>query len=248
MPRYFLEVSYHGANYAGFQIQENAHTVQEEVENALNTVLKQKPLLTGSSRTDSGVHARQNFFHFDIVPAIDPRIIYNLNALLPGDICIRSLQVVKGGAHCRFDAISRSYRYSVYNRKDPFLRDRAYFYPYTLHEDRMAEAAELIMQHQDFSSFSKRNTQVKTFNCTILRSEWVMKDGRLEYYVEANRFLRGMVRGLVATMLRVGRGRASVQELLAVLAAKDNSKAWFDVPGHGLILEEVKFDWEKILD
>src|SRR5690349_19911214 len=109
MPRYFLEVAYHGANYSGFQVQENAHTVQQEVETALATILRQKPELTGSSRTDSGVHAKQNFFHFDVEAVLDPRIMYNLNALLPGDICIRSLQRVKPAAHCRFDAVSRAY-------------------------------------------------------------------------------------------------------------------------------------------
>ena len=247
MARYFLELGYHGANYAGFQIQENAHTVQEEVERALATYFRVSPLLTGSSRTDSGVHARQNFFHFDVEQAVDPRAIYNLNALLPADIVVRSLHRVHDGAHCRFDAISRSYIYTIYSVKDPFLRDRAYFYPYTLHLDRMADAAALLMEHRDFTSFSKRNTQVRTFNCEIVRSEWVRKGGNLEYHVEANRFLRGMVRGLVATMLRIGRGRMSVADLKGVLAVRDNSRAWFDVPGHGLMLNEVRYDWERLI-
>ncbi len=247
MARYFLELGYHGAAYAGFQIQDNAHTVQQEVERALATYFRASPVLTGSSRTDSGVHARQNFFHFDVERPIDPRAIYNLNALLPADIVIRSLQRVQDAAHCRFDAISRSYIYTIYSNKDPFLRDRAYFYPYTLHLDRMAEAAALLMEHRDFTSFSKRNTQVRTFNCEILRSEWVKTGGNLEYHVEANRFLRGMVRGLVATMLRVGRGRLDVSGLGEVLAGRDNSRAWFDVPGHGLMLQEVRFDWERVL-
>ena len=248
MARYFLEVSYHGAAYAGFQIQQNAHTVQEEVEKALTTVLRTKPALTGSSRTDSGVHALQNFFHFDVDTAIDPRVIYNLNAVLPADICIRSVQPVKPAAHCRFDALSRSYIYTIYNRKDPFLHDRAYYYPYTLNFEEMLRASEQVMGQTDFSSFSKRNTQVHTYNCRIIRSQWVIKGDTLEFHVEANRFLRGMVRGLVATMLRIGRGRLSVDELDRVFAARDNAVAWFDVPGHGLMLSEVKFQWENILE
>ena len=247
MARYFLELSYHGANYAGFQIQENAHTVQEEVEKALETYLRFKPALTGSSRTDSGVHAAQNFFHFDVEEEIDPRAIYNLNSILPGDVAIKAIQKVHKDAHCRFDAMSRSYLYNIYSRKDPFLRDRAYFYPYTLHIDRLHEASLVLAAHTDFTSFSKRNTQVKSFNCSIIKSGWVINEGRLEYRVEANRFLRGMVRGMVATMLRIGRGRMSVDELRAVLAGKDNEKAYFDVPGHGLTLTEVRYDWEKVL-
>ena len=248
MARYFLEVSYHGAAYAGFQIQQNAHTVQEEVEKALNIVLKFRPVLTGSSRTDSGVHAQQNFFHFDIEEPIDPRAIYNLNAVLPGDIAVRSLQLVKPDAHCRFDALSRSYVYSIYNRKDPFLRDRAYYYPYTLDFEKMRRASRFLTEQTDFSSFSKRNTQVHTFNCRIIRSEWIISDGAIEYQVESNRFLRGMVRGLVATMLRIGRGRLPLEELAGIFAAKNNASAWFDVPGHGLMLSEVRYDWEKVLD
>jgi tRNA pseudouridine38-40 synthase len=247
MPRYFLEISYHGLNYAGFQRQENAHTVQQEVETALGMILRTEPQLTGSSRTDSGVHARQNFFHFDFEREIDQRVVYNLNAVLPHDISVNSLKAVCPDAHCRFDALSRAYRYTVYNRKDPFLTDRGYFYPYTLDESKLREAGNVIRAHTDFTSFSKRNTQVHTYNCNIIRSEWVIADGLLEYHVEANRFLRGMVRGLVATMLRVGRGRAGIDELITVLAAKDNSRAWFDVPGHGLMLEAVNYDWNKVL-
>jgi tRNA pseudouridine38-40 synthase len=248
MPRYFLEISYHGARYAGFQIQENAHTVQEEVERALETCLRTDLDLTGSSRSDSGVHAASNFFHFDVEHEIDSRVVYNLNAVLPHDISVKSLRRVRADAHCRFDAISRSYIYTVYRNKDPFLQDRAYYYPYTLNMDALHSAAAVLEASTDFSSFSKRNTQVKTFICSVNSSRWIETEGGLQYHVEANRFLRGMVRGMVATMLRAGRGRLSNEELLMVLAARDNSKAWFDVPGHGLILKAVHFDWNKTLE
>ena len=247
MPRYFLEISYHGANYAGFQIQDNAHTVQEEVEKVLTTYLRTKPELTGSSRTDAGVHAAQNFFHFDVPAPIADRAVYNLNAMLPGDIAITGLKRVRDDAHCRFDAISRYYIYSIYTEKDPFLRDRAYFYPYTIDMELLSEASHIIASATNFTSFSKRNTQVRTYNCSIVRSEWVQNGRLLEYHVESNRFLRGMVRGLVATMLRVGRGKMSLEELAAALSAKDNTRAKFDVPGHGLILQRVKYDWSGVL-
>ncbi|RYG05051.1 MAG: tRNA pseudouridine(38-40) synthase TruA [Chitinophagaceae bacterium] len=247
MGRYFLEISYHGAEYAGFQIQKNARTVQEELEKAMFTYFRFRPELTGSSRTDAGVHARQNFFHFDTEVAIDPRAMYNLNSILPGNISVQGIYPVRPEAHCRFDAISRSYVYTIYTKKDPFLRDRAYFYPYALDFSVLQEAAGLIATNTDFTGFSKRNTQVFTYNCTIMRSEWCRKGDILEYRVEANRFLRGMVRGLVATMLRVGRGKSDCGELARLLAAKDSSKAWFDAPGHGLMLDQVRFEWEKLV-
>jgi tRNA pseudouridine38-40 synthase len=247
MPRYFLELSYHGANYAGFQIQENAHTVQEEVENALAKLLRKKITLTGSSRTDTGVHAHQNFFHFDNSDSLDSSILYNLNAILPGDIALKSIRRVTDEAHCRFDAISRSYIYRIYREKNPFLKDTAYFYPYKLDVNVLKEAAGMISEFGDFTSFSKRNTQVKTFNCKIIESFWDEGEGMLQYHVTANRFLRGMVRGLVGTMLRVGRGRAKISDFREVLQSRNNATAYFDVPGHGLVLSAIEYDWSSIL-
>ena len=243
MPRYFLEVSYKGTRYSGFQVQQNAQTIQGEIEKVLQTYFRQPVELTGSSRTDAGVHALQNFFHFDWNTPFPEKIIYNLNAILPDDIVIKSLKSVKPDAHCRFDAVSRTYHYSVYQSKNPFLFETAYFFPYTLDFEKMQQAASIIMGYTDFTSFCKRNTQVKTHNCTILQSEWIKMDDRLIYKVTANRFLRGMVRALTATMLKVGRGKISLEDFKNIIEIKDCTKAFFDTPAHGLLLKEVGFHY-----
>jgi tRNA pseudouridine38-40 synthase len=233
-----------GAAYAGYQVQENANTVQAEVEKALQVYFKSKISLTGSSRTDAGVHALQNFFHLDCGFTIPQEKIYNLNALLPPDIAIRSIVQVAADAHCRFDAQSREYKYFTYNRKDPFLSGRAYYFPYTIDKALLQNAAAAVKEYRDFSSFSKRNTQVKNFNCGIIESEWQTEGDALVYYVKANRFLRGMVRGLAGTMLQVGRGKISLQQFRDIIEARDCTKADFSVPGHGLFLIKVNFPEE----
>ncbi len=241
MPRYFLELSYKGNNYSGFQIQKNANSIQEEVEKALGIFFRQRFTLTGSSRTDGGVHALQNFFHFDYEGVIEKRILYNINAILPPDISIKGAYPVESEAHCRFDALSREYRYYIYRKKNPFLTDRAYFFPYTLDRGKLDAAAALVPQFREFGSFAKRNSQAKTSDCTIIESSWREENECLVYQVSANRFLRGMVRGLVGTMLQVGRGKISVEEFAAILRNRDNQQADFSVPGHGLFLVRVTF-------
>ena len=241
MNRYFLEVSYKGKGFAGFQIQQNAPTIQDEVEKALATFFRQPISLTGSSRTDSGVHALQNYFHFDFEGVINPASIYNLNSILPGSIVIKNLIQVSEAAHSRFDAISREYQYFIYQQKDPFLEEIAYYYPYKLDTGLLEKAAEALKGYQNFASFSKRGTQVKTFECSIQKSDWARENDCLVYNVIANRFLRGMVRGLVATMLQVGRGKLSLEEFHRVIESKDTSEADFAVPGHGLFLVSVNY-------
>ncbi len=241
MPRYFLELAYKGTDYSGFQLQDNANTIQAEVEKAFEILHKQKVILTGSSRTDSGVHALQNYFHFDYNESINAQFIYKMNAILPADIVVKKLTPVAGDAHCRFDAVAREYRYYIYRYKNPFLKERAFFFPYRMDIDLMQQAALVIKEYLDFTSFSKRNTQVKTFNCIIQESKWGMEGDCLVYYVSANRFLRGMVRALTATMLRVGRGKISLNELRDIIEAKDCTKASFAVPPHGLFLISVNY-------
>lgn len=231
-----------GTNYSGFQVQENAKTIQSEVERALFIFFKEKFALTGSSRTDAGVHARQNFFHFDTAKEISDKIIYNLNAILPTDIAIKTIRKVPDTSHCRFDAISRRYKYYVYTSKDPFLIDRAYYYPFKIDKDVLVRTAEIVKGNTDFTSFSKRNTQVNTFNCNTLDSEWVMDAGLFVYSIRANRFLRGMVRGLVATMLKAARGSISVEDFTNVFEKKDCAFADFSAPPQGLFLEEVSYN------
>ena len=239
MARFFLEVAYRGTAYSGFQSQENANTIQQEVEQAFRTLQRNAVVLTGSSRTDAGVHALQNFFHFDFESPLHPQFVYKINAILPSDIVVRSVKQVADDAHCRFDASSRVYDYFIYRSKDPFLEDRAWYFPYTLNMEALQEAAALLMRYHDFTSFSKRNTQVKTFECSIMESSWRQQQDCLVYRVRANRFLRGMVRALVATMLQVGRGTLSLEDFRAVIDAKDCTRASFAAPAHGLFLVEV---------
>jgi tRNA pseudouridine38-40 synthase len=241
MSRYFLEISYKGTIYSGFQVQENAESIQEEVEKAFAIFFRKSVAMTGASRTDTGVHARQNYFHFDFDENISRDAMYRLNAILPGDISISSITPVSKDAHCRFDAESREYCYYIYNRKNPFLTDRAYFYPYPLDFEALNKAAESLMEFDDFTSFSKRNTQVNHFRCTIYESHWVREEHLIYYKIRANRFLRGMVRGLTGTMLLVGRGQISHSDFTDIIHSKDVTRVNFNVPAKGLFLERVRY-------
>jgi tRNA pseudouridine38-40 synthase len=177
----------------------------------------------------------------DLEETLEPSKLYNLNAILPSDIGIRQITPVKSDQHARFDAVAREYQYTVYNFKDPFLNDFGYYFPYSVDMDLLEQAAEAVIGQHDFTSFSKRNTQVKTFICTIEHSYWVKQGHQYCYYVRGNRFLRGMVRGLVGTMLRVGRKVMTIEQFDQVIAAKDCSKADFSVPGKGLCLQKVEY-------
>ena len=241
MPRYFLEVCYKGTAYSGFQVQENAGSIQEEIEKAFAIFFRREVLMTGASRTDTGVHARQNYFHFDFDDNMATGMVYRLNAILPGDISVKGIYAMPDGAHCRFDAESREYRYYIYDRKNPFLADRAYFYPYPLEERLLQEVAGRVKEFTDFTSFSKRNTQVNHFRCTLFESEWMRDQAGWCYKIRANRFLRGMVRGLTGTMLLVGRGEITAPQFEEILTGKDPARVNFNVPAKGLFLEAVRY-------
>jgi tRNA pseudouridine38-40 synthase len=277
MPRYFIELSYKGTAYSGFQIQENSITIQSELEKALQIFFKKPFVLTGASRTDSGVHALQNFFHFDTdqplgisMPVDQSEItsseflvrdreqhllhrqeemnleksIYNINAILPQDIAVKRIFRVGDHAHCRFDAIYREYKYFIYRNKNPFLQHTAYYYPYQLSLIKLNEAASLLLGKKDFASFSKRNTQVKNFICDIQQSEWIAEESKLIYHVKANRFLRGMVKAMVGTMLRVGTGKITLNEFKQIIEKKDCTGSDFSVPSHALFLIAVNYKEE----
>ncbi len=242
LQRYFLELMYKGTRYSGFQVQENAPlTIQAETEKSLAVLTRQPVSLTGSSRTDTGVHAWQNFFHFDFDGELLPTFLYKLNAILPKDIVVNAIFAVPPGAHCRFDAVARRYCYHIYHQKNPFLADRAYYYPYALDLEKMQAAAMLIKTYSDFTSFSKRNTQAKTAICAIAESEWKQAGNEMVYQVKANRFLRGMVRGLTGTMLQVGRNKITLEQFKQIIEARDCRLADFSVPGHGLFLMQVEY-------
>jgi tRNA pseudouridine38-40 synthase len=245
MARYFLEVAYKGTAYKGFQIQNNASTIQSEVQKALLIFMKQPIMLTGSSRTDAGVHALQNFFHFDYFQQLPSSFIYHLNAILPPDIAVKNVYLASDNAHCRYDAVSRIYEYILYRKKNPFLQGCAYYYPYTIDFNFLQEAACMVLTHTNFKGFSKRNTQVKTFTCNILQCEWKEKEeGILVFTIEANRFLRGMVRALVATMLQVARGTLTLEQFQILLESNEQAVANFSAPACGLYLKAIQYNIE----
>jgi len=244
--RYFLSVTYQGTQYAGFQIKDGQETIQSQVTKALETLFRESFTLTGSSRTDAGVHAIQNYFHFDTDIKLLTKHRYNLNALLPQDIAITAIFQVPATAHCRFDATERVYKYLIYKHKNPFLTQRGWLYPYPLNMEVLHRLSVVLMEYEDFRSFSKRNTQVFTYNCRIGSAYWEEKDhGELEFHIRSNRFLRGMIRGIVGTMMRIARRELELTEaeamFRAVIEAKDCSKADFTTPAHGLYLVEVNY-------
>ena len=247
MPTYFLAVAYKGTRFAGFQIQENAITIQGQVERAMATYLRENVQLTGSSRTDAGVHANRNFFHFSIDCIFTDEFVYHVNAILPHDIAITGIYAVPEGSHSRFDALGRRYKYFIYNSKNPFLDDRSWYYPYPMDLADLNQAASSLLGLHDFTSFAKRRTQVYTHMCTISVCHWHETTDGWVFTVEGNRFLRGMVRALVGTMVKVGRKKISFESFQNVLLSKDSAMADFSAPGHGLFLDDVIYPSELAL-
>lgn len=239
MATYFLAVAYKGTRFAGFQIQDNAITIQGQVERAMAIFLRETVQLTGSSRTDAGVHANRNFFHFSIERQLNSEFIYHINAILPQDIAITGLYNVPDGTHSRFDAIGRRYKYHIYNSKNPFINDRSWYYPYPMDLEALNTAARSILGQHDFTGFAKRRTQVYTHICTISDCQWYGTQEGWIFTIEGNRFLRGMVRALVGTMVKVGRKKISPEDFQQVLFSKDSTLADFSAPGHGLFLDDV---------
>ncbi len=241
MARYILEVMYDGICFHGSQIQGELATVQLAVNKAIATITRQKVETFGASRTDEGVHALSNFYHFDLdIPLID-NFLYKCNAIMPAGLAAIGLYAATGEFNARFDAQSRSYRYRIYRAKNPFLANRAYHYPYRIDENILNETSAIIKDNTHFKSFAKRNSQVKTFECNIYNSFWERNGEELHYCVTANRFLRGMVRGLVATQLRAARGNFPAEHISQIISYEDCTKAFFDVPGHGLYLEQIAY-------
>ncbi len=240
--RYVLEVTYDGTHFHGSQLQGDLPTVQWALNKALSTLLREQVISFGASRTDEGVHALGNCYHFDTEKELTPQFIYNLNSLLPHTLSVKALHTAKSPEfNARFDAISRTYRYKIYAKKNPFYHQRALYYPFKIKEELLEQTAALLKEYSDFESFSKRNTQTHTFRCTIFESFWERREDQLHYVVKANRFLRGMVRGLVGTQLQAGRGRYSLADFKAIIEAKDCTRADFSVAGHGLYLEQIAY-------
>jgi tRNA pseudouridine38-40 synthase len=243
--RYFLDLSYRGTKYHGWQIQANAHTVQQELQSALSVLLGQEIACYGSGRTDTGVHAVQQVAHFDIDSQISPDlVVYKLNKMLPKDISVQSLRPVNGDAHARFDAFLRSYQYRLNKRKSPFIIDLSYYWPFPLDIATMNEASKLLLGMQDFQAFSKVKTDVESFECDIAKAVWYEDNDFITFDVSANRFLRGMVRALVGTLMEIGQGRITVADFGKIIESKNRKSAGRAVPACGLFLTEVCYPSE----
>ena len=239
--RYFIEFSYFGKNYHGWQSQPNAITVQEVLEKALSTLLRKPLEIVGAGRTDRGVHAKQMFAHFDVEEELSEDLIRKLNSFLPKDIAIYSLRKVKSDAHTRFDATQRTYEYRIATKKSPFTYEYAYLFTLPLRMDLMNKACDILFEYKDFQCFSKSNTDVKTYFCKIFKAKWDQKDDELLFTISADRFLRNMVRAVVGTLLEVGLERMNLEEFRQVIESKNRSKAGASVPAHGLYLIKVDY-------
>ncbi|NDV77931.1 tRNA pseudouridine(38-40) synthase TruA [Dysgonomonas sp. 511] len=244
MRRYFIYLAYNGENYCGWQIQPNAASVQETIEKALSVLLRKPVPIVGAGRTDSGVHARMMAAHFDFEDNnIDlAQLEKKLNSILPKDIVIYKVVEVRADAHARFDATSRLYRYYITADKDPFLHHLKHKVYGELDIDAMNACADILFDYEDFTSFSKLHTDVKTNNCTIMFAQWENLMNDYVFTIKANRFLRNMVRSIVGTMLEVGRGKIDESGFRKIIEAKDRGKAGTSVPGHALFLEEVEYN------
>ncbi|NDV16263.1 tRNA pseudouridine(38-40) synthase TruA [Muricauda sp. TY007] len=243
--RYFIQFSYFGKAYHGWQNQPNAITVQEVLEKALSTLLREKVEVVGAGRTDAGVHARQMFAHFDFKPISDTDdLIYRLNAFLPDDIAVQGIHQVAIEAHARFDAVQRTYEYWLVKEKDPFLFDHAHFVKHSLDIDAMNKAAKILLEYTDFECFSKSNTDVKTFNCDVREAHWKIDCDKWVFTITADRFLRNMVRAVVGTLLDVGMGKMSPEDIHQIVASKDRGEAGVSVPAKGLYLTKVSYPKE----
>ena len=249
MARYFIELSYKGTNYHGWQIQKNATGVQQLLNKALSLKTGRDIETVGSGRTDKGVHALQQFAHFDIdKKIIGEQLTFQLNRLLPNDIVVKNICEVSPEAHARFEATARSYLYKINQVKDPFLINTSYYRRGDLDIKLMNQAAGLLTGTQDFESFSKVKTDVNHFLCTISKSEWTQKGDKIYYSVTADRFLRGMVRTLVGTMLDIGTGKIDLAELKDIIGSLDRKRAGRAVPAHGLYLTEVKYSSDVFIN
>ena len=239
--RYFIELSYDGTPFVGWQRQPAGDSIQSCLEDALS-ILFRKPLsIVGAGRTDAGVHAHQLFAHVDLDEHVDQDLTFRLNKLLPKEIAVRNIIAVAQDAHARFDAVSRSYRYRITTQKNPFLQKRSYQFAKPLDLELMNQAAKTLIDHEDFKCFSKSKTDVKTYMCDIQHAHWQHNGSELVFFIQANRFLRNMVRAIVGTLIEVGLRKISISDFEAILASRDRSQAGYSVPAHGLYLEKVNY-------
>ena len=252
--RFFITLSYDGTRYHGWQIQPNGDSIQQQLQEALSTLLRQPIEVVGAGRTDTGVHARMMVAHFEAPhPLLGGEIVncqlsivndlaYKLNKLLPQDIAVQEVRQVPDDMHARFSATSRTYHYFIHTHKDPFLCAYSWQIPYKLDFERMNEAAQVLLEYKDFTSFSKVNTDTKTNLCDIKEAYWTeVAPGQWRFTITANRFLRNMVRAIVGTLVEVGRGRISIEDVRRIIEAKNRCQAGESVPAKGLFLVDIKY-------
>ena len=249
--RYFIQLSYDGTAYHGWQVQDGDETVQQHIEAGLRFKLGLKESVTGCGRTDTGVHARRFYAHFDLEKKPEAtqleKFVFELNNFLPKDIAVYRVFSVHDDAHARFDAISRTYKYYINTVKDPFSERFAWTYRVPLDLEAMNQAAATLKNHTDFTSFAKLHSDVKTNNCKISTTSWSRKGGQLVFTITADRFLRNMVRAIVGTLVEVGRGKRTPEDFEEVVLRKDRSAAGMSAPAKGLFLEDVDYEWDKIV-
>ena len=239
--RFFIELSYKGTKYHGWQVQPNANTVQAELNKALSIILNAKIEVVGAGRTDAGVHANQMFAHFDCDKEFDFHTsIIKLNSFLANDIAVLSLFKVKDGASSRFDALSRIYHYNIVQQKSPF-KTTAYFVRKSLDVNQMNLACQYLLGKQDFTSFSKANTQTFTNNCNVMLAVWKWQDGELVFTIKADRFLRNMVRAIVGTLIDVGSGKVRAEQVKEIISQNDRCMAGTSVPANALFLSQIEY-------
>ena len=243
--RYFAELAYNGTRFHGWQRQPESISVQEVIEDALSTLLRQKITVTGCGRTDTGVHARQYFLHFDSANPLPENLVWKLNSYLNDDIAFYDLFEVAPEAHARFDANSRSYEYHLELHKNPFSQETAFYYPQSRHLDfgKMQEAADLLLNYEEFFPFCKSHTDVKTMRCELSRAEWIkdMEGKKMVFHISANRFLRGMVRLIVGMCLSVGVNKYPLSAVKEALDKQERLQKSWSVPPQGLFLTDIRY-------
>lgn len=247
MARFFIHLAYNGTHFFGWQTQPDLPTVQQTLEQALGMLLRQKIVVVGCGRTDTGVHASDYYAHFNAEGEVDcGQLTFKLNSFLPEDIRIYEIFAVSPEAHARFDATARTYQYHVSNQRQPFrqgLYCRIYYQPDV---ELMNRGAELLMEYEDFTSFAKLHTQVKTNICHLSEAHWDRVGEEWVFTIRSNRFLRNMVRSVTGTLLDVGRGKLSQEGLRAIIEKKDRCAAGVSMPPDGLFLTKIEYEWERL--
>lgn len=245
MPQFFFRTAFKGTAYHGWQVQENAITVQGKVNEVLRNLFRiDRARTLGCGRTDKGVHAAEFYFSFWVEGSVDTdELRFKMNNFLPSDIAIHSIHPVNEDAHVRFDPEQRTYTYRIHRYKDPFLKDRSYYFQRSLDTDPMQEAASILPGYEHFGAFARSRANTRTDICRVYGAEWVIEDGRLFFRIRADRFLRGMVRGIVGTMLDLGCARYGIDRFKEIIASRDREQAGGNAPAHGLFLEEVRYPY-----